>query len=81
MLARLSQKGARVYEVPVSYYGRTYAEGKKITWRVGFAAIYHIVRAALTSSRQGTLPLPARGRTNPTMQRKLTPVTPQRALT
>lgn len=81
MLARLSQMGARVYEVPVSYYGRTYAEGKKITWRDGFAAIYHIVRAALTSGRQGTLTLPARGRSNPTMQRKLTPVTPQRALT
>jgi glycosyltransferase involved in cell wall biosynthesis len=80
MLARLSQMGARVYEVPVSYYGRTYAEGKKITWRDGFAAIYHIIRAAFTGSRQQPLPLPVRGRSNPTLQRKLTPVTPQRAI-
>jgi len=29
----------RVYEVPISYYGRTYEEGKKITWRQGFSAI------------------------------------------
>ncbi|HUF66182.1 MAG TPA: glycosyltransferase family 2 protein, partial [Gemmatimonadaceae bacterium] len=79
MLARLSQMGARVYEVPVSYYGRTYAEGKKITWRDGVAAIYHILRAALTGSRQQALPRPARGVANPTLQRKLTPVTPQRA--
>jgi glycosyltransferase involved in cell wall biosynthesis len=34
----------RVYEVPVSYYGRTYAEGKKITWKDGFRAIWCIVR-------------------------------------
>jgi glycosyltransferase involved in cell wall biosynthesis len=30
----------RVYEVPISYYGRTYKEGKKITWRQGFSAIF-----------------------------------------
>jgi glycosyltransferase involved in cell wall biosynthesis len=30
----------RVYELPISYYGRTYAEGKKITWRDGFTAIW-----------------------------------------
>ncbi|HAL28048.1 MAG TPA: glycosyl transferase, partial [Chloroflexi bacterium] len=29
----------RVYELPIAYYGRTYAEGKKITWRDGFKAI------------------------------------------
>ena len=33
----LRQAGVRLYEVPISYYGRTYAEGKKITWRDGFA--------------------------------------------
>ena len=42
--ARLAQKGARIYEVPVSYAGRTYAEGKKIGWKDGVAAIGHIVR-------------------------------------
>ena len=42
--ARLSQAGARIWELPISYSGRTYAEGKKITWRDGFAAIFHVVR-------------------------------------
>jgi glycosyltransferase involved in cell wall biosynthesis len=35
--------GARIYEVGISYYGRTYAEGKKIGWKDGFRAIYCIV--------------------------------------
>ena len=34
----------RIYEVGISYYGRTYAEGKKIGWRDGFRALYAIVR-------------------------------------
>jgi glycosyltransferase involved in cell wall biosynthesis len=42
-------KGARIYEVGISYYGRTYAEGKKISWRDGFRAIYCIVRYNLFS--------------------------------
>ena len=42
--ARLSRAHARIYEVPVSYSGRTYQEGKKITWRDGVAALIHIVR-------------------------------------
>jgi len=37
----------RVYEVPISYSGRTYEEGKKITWRDGFEALYTIVRYSL----------------------------------
>jgi len=36
--------GCRIYEVGISYYGRTYAEGKKIGWRDGFRAIYAIVK-------------------------------------
>ena len=44
-VARLAQMRARVYEVPISYVGRTYAQGKKITWRDGVAALWHIVRA------------------------------------
>jgi glycosyltransferase involved in cell wall biosynthesis len=42
--ARLAQAGARIWEVPISYSGRTYAEGKKIGWRDGLAALVHIVR-------------------------------------
>jgi glycosyltransferase involved in cell wall biosynthesis len=44
LTARLAQAGARIYEVPISYAGRTYAEGKKIGWRDGAAAIWHIFR-------------------------------------
>ena len=42
--ARLSQAGARVWELPITYSGRTYQEGKKITWRDGAAALVHILR-------------------------------------
>jgi glycosyltransferase involved in cell wall biosynthesis len=42
--ARLAQAKARVFEVPISYSGRTYAEGKKIGWRDGVAALAQIVR-------------------------------------
>ncbi len=44
LTARLAQAGARIWEMPISYSGRTYAEGKKITWRDGLAALMHIVR-------------------------------------
>ena len=37
--ARVCKRKLRVYELPIAYYGRTYAEGKKITWRDGFKAI------------------------------------------
>jgi glycosyltransferase involved in cell wall biosynthesis len=36
--------GIRLYEVPISYYGRSYAEGKKITWRDGFGAVGALFR-------------------------------------
>ncbi len=39
--------GIRIYEVGISYYGRTYAEGKKINWKDGFRAIYAILRYSL----------------------------------
>ena len=42
--ARLAQAKARIYEVPITYAGRTYAEGKKIGWKDGVAAFWHIVR-------------------------------------
>jgi glycosyltransferase involved in cell wall biosynthesis len=46
-IARL--KSARIFEVGVSYYGRTYEEGKKINWKDGFRAIYCIIRYNLFS--------------------------------
>jgi glycosyltransferase involved in cell wall biosynthesis len=42
--ARLAKAQARIFEVPVSYAGRTYAEGKKINWRDGVAAFWHILK-------------------------------------
>jgi glycosyltransferase involved in cell wall biosynthesis len=41
---KVARLRCRVYEVPIRYYGRTYEEGKKITWRDGVAALFHIVR-------------------------------------
>jgi glycosyltransferase involved in cell wall biosynthesis len=51
LTARLSQAGARIWELPISYSGRTYAEGKKITWRDGLAAMFHILRYNLFPPR------------------------------
>jgi glycosyltransferase involved in cell wall biosynthesis len=45
--ARVARAGCVVYEVGISYYGRTYKEGKKIGWKDGFRAIYAIVRYGL----------------------------------
>jgi hypothetical protein len=41
---KAARLGVRIYEVPIRYHGRTYAEGKKITWRDGVSAIAHILR-------------------------------------
>ncbi len=51
LTARLVQAGARIWELPISYSGRTYAEGKKITWRDGLAALFHILRYNLFPPR------------------------------
>ena len=40
---KLAKRRYRFYEVPISYYGRTYEEGKKITWKDGIAALYYMV--------------------------------------
>ena len=45
--ARLAQAQARIYEMPISYDGRSYAEGKKINWKDGVAALYYILRSNL----------------------------------
>jgi glycosyltransferase involved in cell wall biosynthesis len=51
LTARFAQSGARIYEVPISYSGRTYADGKKIGWKDGVAAVGHIRRANLLRPR------------------------------
>ncbi len=42
--AKVCKRKLRVYQLPVSYYGRTYEEGKKITWRDGFRAVWVLLR-------------------------------------
>jgi glycosyltransferase involved in cell wall biosynthesis len=50
--ARLAQAKARIWEIPISYSGRTYEEGKKIGWRDGVAAFWHIIRFNLFPARR-----------------------------
>jgi glycosyltransferase involved in cell wall biosynthesis len=47
---KLAKRRARLYEVPISYAGRTYEEGKKITWRDGVRAIWAMLRFALSDA-------------------------------
>jgi glycosyltransferase involved in cell wall biosynthesis len=54
LTARLSAAGARIWEVPITYSGRTYAEGKKIDWRDGMAALWHILRFNLFPPKSKT---------------------------
>jgi glycosyltransferase involved in cell wall biosynthesis len=51
LTARLAQAGARIWELPITYSGRTYAEGKKIGWRDGLAALFHVLRYNLLPPR------------------------------
>jgi glycosyltransferase involved in cell wall biosynthesis len=46
--AKIFKRGYKVYEVPISYNGRGYEEGKKITWRDGVAALYFLVKFRFT---------------------------------
>ncbi len=49
LTARLARANARIWELPISYSGRTYAEGKKIDWRDGVAALWHLIRFNILS--------------------------------
>jgi glycosyltransferase involved in cell wall biosynthesis len=48
--AKVLRRGVRLYELPISYYGRTYAEGKKVTWRDGVSAIVQLIRFRFSRS-------------------------------
>ena len=48
--AKIAKTKCRVYEVGISYNGRTYEEGKKITWKDGFRALYCIIKYNLKKS-------------------------------
>ena len=53
LTARLAKAGARIWEMPISYSGRTYDEGKKIDWRDGVAALWHVFRFNLFPPKRG----------------------------
>ena len=42
--AKIAKLRCRLYEVPISYFGRDYSQGKKITWKDGIAALYFIMK-------------------------------------
>src|SRR5438067_8756999 len=51
IVAKLARTGRRIYEVGISYSGRTYAEGKKVSWKDGVSAIYAILKYNLGRRR------------------------------
>jgi len=52
--AKVAKTGSRVYEVGISYNGRTYEEGKKIGWRDGVRAVYVIIKYNLFRRNKGS---------------------------
>ena len=54
--ARLAHSGARIYEVPISYYGRTYSEGKNIDWRDGVEALWLVFKFRFIDTKATTDP-------------------------
>jgi hypothetical protein len=54
VIAKCKKVGARIFEVPISYYGRTYEEGKKITLIDGLYAIWYVIKFNLLRRRIGS---------------------------
>lgn len=52
--SKLARLRARIYEVPISYSGRSYTEGKKIDWKDGVSAVWTMLRCALTDERESS---------------------------
>jgi glycosyltransferase involved in cell wall biosynthesis len=53
---KIAKRRLRVYEVGISYWGRTYEEGKKIGWRDGFRALYCLAKYTVAEPRRSTAP-------------------------
>lgn len=51
--AKVAKMGCRIYEIPISYHGREYWEGKKIGWKDGFSAIWTILKYSFTDDTDG----------------------------
>jgi hypothetical protein len=56
--AEVCRRRMRVYEIPIAYYGRTYEEGKNISWRDGFRAVFVLMRARVRPLREPEARLP-----------------------
>ena len=56
---KVARRNLRIYEVGISYWGRTYEEGKKIGWRDGFRALYCLLKYSLKEPRTKAASLPA----------------------
>jgi glycosyltransferase involved in cell wall biosynthesis len=65
IVAKVARSGARIYEVSVAYYGRTYAEGKKINWKDGVSALRCIVKYGLLRRGKTVNPTDAARRISP----------------
>lgn len=52
LTAYIAKTSARIFELPIHYYPRTYLQGKKINWKDGVAALFHLVRFNLLTSRE-----------------------------
>ncbi len=67
--AKVARRGYRIFEVPISYYGRTYDEGKKVGWKDAFSALWTIVRHSLRETEDprnvGHVTLARMGRLEP----------------
>lgn len=69
---KIAKLGCRVYEVPISYYGRTYEEGKKIVSRDGVAALRHILKYSFFSNlRNSYSKLPQQAKASRALAAKL----------
>ncbi len=62
LTAKVAALRCRVYEVPINYFGRDYAEGKKIGWKDGFAAIWAILKFNVFASKPEPLPKQTRAK-------------------
>jgi len=64
LTAKMAKLRPRIHEIPISYYPRTYLQGKKINWKDGVAALAHLVRFNLLTSREESFrQIPERYRT------------------
>jgi len=67
--AKVARTGCPIYEVGISYYGRTYDQGKKINWKDGIRAVYVILKHGLLRRKAGAQPRASMEKTTPALPR------------